>query len=158
MLKKLFYIVLFFLTPFHLISQVFNCNVSVIAPALQSNPANNEIIASLKNAIIEYVNYGYTWTNDQFEKGELIDVSFLLKIDKREGNNFTATLQVSSQRPVFSSDYNTNLFSYLDEDVIFTYERNAPLLYYEGQHVNNLADIFAFYIYVVLGYDYDSFS
>ena len=68
MLKNLFYIVFFFLTPFHLISQVFNCNVSVIAPALQSNPANNEIIASLKNAIIEYVNYGYTWTNDQFEK------------------------------------------------------------------------------------------
>ena len=82
MLKKLFYIVFFFLTPSHLISQVFNCNVSVIAPALQSNPANNEIIASLKNAIIEYVNYGYTWTNDQFEKGEQIDVSFLLKIDK----------------------------------------------------------------------------
>ena len=158
MLKKLFYIVLFFLSPCHLISQVFNCNVSVIAPALQSNPANNEIIASLKNAIIEYVNYGYTWTNDKFEKGEQIDVSFLLKIDKREGNNFTATLQVSSQRPVFSSDYNTNLFSYLDEDVIFTYERNSPILYYEGQHVNNLADIFAFYIYVVLGYDYDSFA
>ncbi|GIR60374.1 MAG: hypothetical protein CM15mP65_29550 [Crocinitomicaceae bacterium] len=42
--------------------------------------------------------------------------------------------------------------------MIFTYERNAPLLYYEGQHVNNLADIFAFYIYVVLGYDYDSFA
>ena len=133
---------------------MYECNCS----ALQSNPANNEIIASLKNAIIEYVNYGYTWTNDKFEKGEQIDVSFLLKIDKKGGNNFTATLQVSSQRPVFSSDYNTNLFSYLDEDVIFTHERNAPLLYYEGQHVNNLADIFAFYIYVVLGYDYDSFS
>ena len=82
--KKTILYRLFFLTPCHLISQVFNCNVSVIAPALQSNPANNEIIASLKNAIIEYVNYGYTWTNDKFEKGEQIDVSFLLKIDKRE--------------------------------------------------------------------------
>ena len=157
-MKRSLFIVLILLAQFFSYAQVFNCNVDVIAPALQSNPANNEIISSLKNAIVEYVNYGYTWTNDKFEKGEQIDVSFQLKIDTKQGDNFTGTLQITSQRPVFNSDYNTLLFNFLDEDVVFTYQRNSPIQYFEGQHVNNLPDIFAFYIYIVLGYDYDSFS
>ena len=146
------------LAQFFSYAQVFNCNVDVISPALQSNPAINEIKTSLKNAIIEYVNYGYTWTNDKFEKGEQIDVSFQLKLDTKQGDNFTGTLQITSQRPVFNSDYNTLLFNFLDEDIVFTYQRNSPIQYFEGQHVNNLPDIFAFYINIILGYDYDSFS
>ena len=157
-MKRSLFIVVILIAQFFSYAQVFNCNVDVIAPALQSNPANNEIISSLKNAIVEYVNYGYTWTNDKFEKGEQIDVSFQLKIDTKQGDNFTGTLQITSQRPVFNSDYNTLLFNFLDEDVVFTYQRNSPIQYFEGQHVNNLPDIFAFYIYIVLGYDYDSFS
>tara|TARA_B100001939_G_scaffold208924_1_gene179644 strand:+ start:2077 stop:2979 length:903 start_codon:yes stop_codon:yes gene_type:complete len=157
-MRRSLFIVVILLAQFISNAQVFNCNVDVIAPALQSNPANNEIISSLKNAIVEYVNYGYTWTNDKFEKGEQIDVSFQLKIDTKQGDNFTGTLQITSQRPVFNSDYNTLLFNFLDEDVVFTYQRNSPIQYFEGQHVNNLPDIFAFYIYIVLGYDYDSFS
>ena len=157
-MRRSLFIVVILLVQFFSYAQVFNCNVDVIAPALQSNPANNEIISSLKNAIVEYVNYGYTWTNDKFEKGEQIDVSFQLKIDTKQGDNFTGTLQITSQRPVFNSDYNTLLFNFLDEDVVFTYQRNSPIQYFEGQHVNNLPDIFAFYIYIVLGYDYDSFS
>ena len=157
-MKRSLFIVVILLAQFFSYAQVFNCNVDVISPALQSNPAINEIKTSLKNAIIEYVNYGYTWTNDKFEKGEQIDVSFQLKLDTKQGDNFTGTLQITSQRPVFNSDYNTLLFNFLDEDVVFTYQRNSPIQYFEGQHVNNLPDIFAFYIYIVLGYDYDSFS
>ena len=157
-MKRSLFIVVILLAQFFSYSQVFNCNVDVISPALQSNPAINEIKTSLKNAIIEYVNYGYTWTNDKFEKGEQIDVSFQLKLDTKQGDNFTGTLQITSQRPVFNSDYNTLLFNFLDEDVVFTYQRNSPIQYFEGQHVNNLPDIFAFYINIILGYDYDSFS
>ena len=157
-MKRSLFIVVILLAQFFSYSQVFNCNVDVISPALQSNPAINEIKTSLKNAIIEYVNYGYTWTNDKFEKGEQIDVSFQLKLDTKQGDNFTGTLQITSQRPVFNSDYNTLLFNFLDEDIVFTYQRNSPIQYFEGQHVNNLPDIFAFYINIILGYDYDSFS
>jgi len=157
-MKRSLFIVVILLAQIFSYAQVFNCNVDVISPALQSNPAINEIKTSLKNAIIEYVNYGYTWTNDKFEKGEQIDVSFQLKLDTKQGDNFTGTLQITSQRPVFNSDYNTLLFNFLDEDIVFTYQRNSPIQYFEGQHVNNLPDIFAFYINIILGYDYDSFS
>lgn len=140
------------------ISQIFNCEVQVIAPTLQNNPANEEIFSSLKNAMIEYINFGYNWTNDKFEQHEQIDVSFLLTLNSKSGNDFSGKLQITSQRPVFNSDYKSLLMSYIDKNVTFKYIRNAPIQYFEGQHVDNLADILAYYIYMILGYDYDSFS
>ena len=140
------------------ISQIFNCEVQVIAPTLQNNPANEEIFSSLKNAMIEYINFGYNWTNDKFEQHEQIDVSFLLTLNSKSGNDFLGKLQITSQRPVFNSDYKSLLMSYIDKNVTFKYIRNSPIQYFEGQHVDNLADILAYYIYMILGYDYDSFS
>ena len=139
-------------------SQIFNCEVQVIAPTLQNNPANEEIFSSLKNAMIEFINFGYNWTNDRFEQHEQIDVSFLLTLNSKSGNDFSAKLQITSQRPVFNSDYKSLLMSYIDNNVTFKYIRNSPIQYFEGQHVDNLADILAYYIYIILGYDYDSFS
>ena len=139
-------------------SQIFNCEVQVIAPTLQNNPANEEIFSSLKNAMIEYINFGYNWTNDKFEQHEQIDVSFLLTLNSKSGNDFSGKLQITSQRPVFNSDYKSLLMSYIDNNVTFKYIRNSPIQYFEGQHVDNLADILAYYIYIILGYDYDSFS
>jgi FMN-dependent NADH-azoreductase len=140
------------------ISQIFNCEVQVIAPTLQNNPANEEIFSSLKNAMIEYINFGYNWTNDKFEQHEQIDVSFLLTLNSKSGNDFSGKLQITSQRPVFNSDYKSLLMSYIDKNVTFKYIRNSPIQYFEGQHVDNLADILAYYIYMILVYDYDSFS
>ena len=140
------------------ISQIFSCEVQVIAPTLQNNPANEEIFSSLKNAMIEYINFGYNWTNDKFEQHEQIDVSFLLTLNSKSGNDFSGKLQITSQRPVFNSDYKSLLMSYIDKNVTFKYIRNSPIQYFEGQHVDNLADILAYYIYMILGYDYDSFS
>ena len=139
-------------------SQIFNCEVQVIAPTLQNNPANEEIFSSLKNAMIEFINFGYNWTNDRFEQHEQIDVSFLLTLNSKSGNDFSGKLQITSQRPVFNSDYKSLLMSYIDKNVTFKYIRNSPIQYFEGQHVDNLADILAYYIYIILGYDYDSFS
>ena len=108
--------------------------------------------------MIEYINFGYNWTNDKFEQHEQIDVSFLLTLNSKSGNDFSGKLQITSQRPVFNSDYKSLLMSYIDKNVTFKYIRNSPIQYFEGQHVDNLADILAYYIYMILGYDYDSFS
>ena len=150
--------IFFNLLSFSGFSQAFDCEVQVIAPTLQNNPANEEIFTSLKNAMVEYVNYGFTWTADNYEQNEKINISFLLTINSKSGSNYNGKLQITSQRPVYNSDYRTMLFNYVDEDVTFQYIRNSPVQYFEGQHVNNLADILAFYIYMVLGYDYDSFA
>jgi hypothetical protein len=139
-------------------SQIFNCEVQVIAPTLQNNPANEEIFSSLKNAMIEFINFGYAWTDDNFEQHEQIDVSFLLTLNTKSGNDFSGKLQITSQRPIFNSDYKSLLMNYIDKNVTFKYIRNSPIQYFKGQHIDNLADVLAYYIYMILGYDYDSFS
>ena len=157
-LRNLILVIPFFFISETTLSQVFNCEVQVIAPTLQNNPANEEIFTSLRNAMVEYINFGYSWTNDKFEQHEQIDVSFLLTINSKSGNDFNGQLQITSQRPIFNSDYKSLLMNYIDKNVSFKYIRNSPIQYFEGQHVDNLADILAYYIYIILGYDYDSFS
>ena len=104
-LRNLILVISFFFISETTLSQVFNCEVQVIAPTLQNNPANEEIFTSLRNAMVEYVNFGYSWTNDKFEQHEQIDVSFLLTINSKSGNDFNGQLQITSQRPIFNSDY-----------------------------------------------------
>lgn len=154
---KIFILIFLGITKFSF-SQIFNCEVQVIAPTLQNNPANEEIFSSLKNAMIEFINFGYAWTDDKFEQHEQIDVSFLLTLNKKSGNDFSGKLQITSQRPIFNSDYKSLLMNYIDKNVTFKYIRNSPIQYFKGQHIDNLADVLAYYIYMILGYDYDSFS
>ena len=139
-------------------AQEFNCQVSVIAPQLKSDPANTEIIESLQSSVYEFVN-NTKWTDDQFEEHEKIDLSLLITISTKTGSsNFTGSIQISSSRPIYNSDRQTRLFNWNDEALTFEYQRGAALIFTPDRHQNNLADVVAYYVYMVLGYDYDSFS
>ncbi len=139
-------------------SQELNCQVQVIAPTLQSNPANQEIIESLESSIFEFIN-NTKWTNDNFKMEERIECSMLINIqDKISSDEFRASIQVSSSRPIYNSSYKSRLFNYNDNNLQFKYLRNTAIIFKPDNHFDNLADVLAFYVYMILGYDYDSFS
>lgn len=139
-------------------AQELNCQVEVIAPTLQSNPANTAIIESLRSSVFEFVN-NTRWTNDVFQDFERIECSMLIKINEKIGSDqFNASIQVNSSRPVYNSNYKTQLISVNDENFSFTYLRNTSIVYQPDHHSSNLADVLAYYVYMILGYDYDSFS
>ena len=156
-MKELIAIILsFFLI--HVNAQELNCQVQVIAPTLQSNPANQEIIESLQSSIFEFVN-NTKWTTDNFKMEERIECSILLNIqDKISSDEFRGSIQVSSSRPIFNSSYKSRLFNYNDPNLQFKYLRNTAIIFKPDNHFDNLADVLAFYVYMILGYDYDSFS
>lgn len=139
-------------------AQELNCQVSVIAPTLQSNPANQEIIQSLQSSVFEFIN-STRWTSDAFEDKERIEGNILINISKKTGSDgFSGSIQVTSSRPVFNSGYNSRLLNYNDANLTFTYQRGAAIVFTPDRHQNNLADVLAYYVYMILGYDYDSFS
>ncbi|MCB9198765.1 MAG: DUF4835 family protein [Flavobacteriales bacterium] len=138
-------------------SQEIKCDVSVIAPTLKSDPANTEIIQALKNSVFEFVS-SQKWTDDVYAEEEKIDMSIMINIKSRDGSNFVASIQISSSRPVYNTDYKTRLFNFNDEALTFEYNRGQALIYTQDRHINNLSDVVAYYVYMVLGYDYDSFS
>lgn len=139
--------------------QELNCQVSVTSdPALDVTTVEKEVFSQLEQTIFELVNTT-AWTNDEFEVEERINCNMVISVIKvNSPGNYEATLQVQSSRPVFNTSYNTTLFNFLDDNVRFSFERNAILVYAPNQFRNNLTSIIAFYAYMILGYDYDSFA
>lgn len=140
-------------------AQELNCEVSVIStPALQVGPVEKEIFTELQASIYDFMN-NTRWTNDIFEIEERINMSILLTItDLPSTTSFEGKIQVQSTRPVYNTSYNSNLFNFVDSDLKFSFARNTALLFSIDQYRDNLTSILAFYAYIVLAYDYDSFS
>jgi hypothetical protein len=134
-----------------------NASVRVSTPQLQRN--DRKVFDQLEVTIRDFLN-NTKWTSDVFEQDERIKCNFIFTISKElDGNVFEAELAVQATRPVFGSGYETPLLSHLDKDVIFTYEQNQPIEFLrENPENQNLAALLAFYVYVILGMDYDSFS
>jgi len=139
-------------------AQELNCQVSVInTPKLQLSATDLEVLKDMENNIYEFMNTT-RWTKDIFEIEERINCSILITITQKDNDNLTGKIQVQSTRPVFNSSYNTTVLNTIDGDFNVTYLRNTTLLFSIEQYRNNLTSILGFYAYMILGYDYDSFS
>jgi hypothetical protein len=139
-------------------AQELNCQVSVInSPKLQLSATDLEVLKDMENNIYEFMNTT-RWTKDVFEIEERINCSVLITITQKDNDNMSGKIQVQSTRPVFNSSYNTTVFNTIDPDFNVTYLRNTTLLFSIEQYRNNLTSILGFYAYMILGYDYDTFS
>ena len=105
------------------------------------------------------------WTTDQFQQNEKIECSFILNIENiLEPNVYKATLTIQAARPVFNSSYQTALVNYVDGDITFKYVEFQPIEFNESRvqgtdaAVANLTAVFAYYAYMIIGLDYDSFA
>lgn len=159
MIKKLF-IFLFMIPSFTGISQELNCQISIIpAPALQVGPVEKETFSELEQAIYDFMNTT-KWTNDIFEIEERINCNLLVTItDIPTSSTYKGKIQIQSSRPVFNTSYNSQVFNHVDNDFSINYLRNSAILPMSNyQYRDNLSAILSFYAYMILGYDYDSFS
>jgi hypothetical protein len=143
----------------NLFAQEFNCQVSVLTDAkVEINSTEQEIIKQMKQSVYDFMN-NTQWTEDQFKTEERINLNIQIQIKTIPSTgNYTGYIQVQYNRPAFNSNYNSPLFNFQDDDVAFSFSRNAVLQYNENQFKDNLTSILAFYAYFILGMDYDSFS
>ncbi len=141
------------------IGQELNCQVKVTnAPSLQLSANDIEVLEELEKAIFEFMN-DTRWTKDNFEIEERINCNMLITMKEKKGtDSYAGQIQVQSSRPVFNTSYNTTVFNMIDPDFNITYLRNTALLFSIDQYRDNLTSILAYYAYMILGYDYDSFS
>jgi hypothetical protein len=72
--------------------------------------------------------------------------------------NFIASAQITAARPVYGSNYETVLLNFADREWEFEYIESLPLEYNDNSYITNLTSMLAFYSYIVLGFDYDSFG
>ena len=150
MLKK---VMTFFLLIFcsHVFSQELNCQVSVIIDAkVEVSSVEKEVIEQMKQSVTDLMNTT-SWTKDKFEPEERINCVLQIQIKTIPSlGNYTGYIQVQSTRPAFNSNYNSVLFNFQDDNLIFSYSRNTPLLFSANQYRDNLSSILAFYAYFII--------
>ncbi len=137
-------------------SQELNCNISVSTSKIQGT--NKQVFITLQKALSDFMN-STVWTSNVFEMNERIECNFLFNItEEKSTGSYVATLNIQSRRPVYASSYNTVMFNYVDNDIAFDYLENDPLEFSENTYISNLTSILAYYAYIIIGLDYDSFS
>jgi hypothetical protein len=137
-------------------AQELNCSVQVIAPQIANVEAS--IFEAMEDGIREFMN-GRRWTNDNFNFEERIECTMQITISEAIGSTrFSGSIQVQSNRPVYNADYNTPLLFAHDPDFEIDWVNGTAINFNMGMHRDNLSSILAYYAYMILGMDYDSFG
>lgn len=144
------------ISPSLLMAQELNANVVVNYQNVQTT--ETRIFADMENAFQLFLN-NRKWTDDAFAPEERINCNFVINIEQMPSvGNFQATVQVQSSRPVYGTNYETLMLNFADRDWEFQYMESQPLEFNMNSYTSNITSILAYYAYIILGMDYDSFS
>ncbi len=123
----------------------------------QVNNGNPQLFKNLEKQVTDFVN-NTKWTTDNYKESEKIDCTFFFNILSYGSNNFEATLQVQSSRPIFNSTLTSPILNINDKNFSFRFIEFENMIYDENNFNSNLVSVLAFYANVIIGLDKDSFS
>jgi hypothetical protein len=141
-------------------AQELNCSITINSDEVSGQ--NKDLYKDLESALADFFNT-HKWTDAVFQKEERIDITFSIYLDntsEANGGKQSGNLSVTASRPVFNTSYTTPLFNFQDKNFDFTYNAGDRIEYTDGDYdVNqNLMAVLAFYVNIVLGLEFDSFS
>lgn len=143
--------------------QELNAKVNVIYAQIGTT-VDKKVFQTLQSSLVNFLNKR-KWTSDVFEGNEKVECSFLLNLQSVvEPNVYKGTLTIQAARPIYSTNYLSPLVNFIDNEITFRYVEFQPIEFNENRVSGteplsaNLSAIFAFYVNVILGMDYDSFS
>ncbi|MEI6695276.1 MAG: DUF4835 family protein [Bacteroidota bacterium] len=155
-MKKTIIYILFAILPSLSFAQEFICNIQVSAPQVQGT--DRSVYDNLRTALYEFVN-SKTWTNYTYKQEEKIECSIIITVNERiSQDEFKGTINLQLRRPVYRTSYNSVLLNYIDKDFQFKYVEFQTIDYVDNTFTSNLTSVIAYYCYVYLGMDFDSFS
>ena len=148
------FFILFF--SFNVQGQELLCNVQINSSQIQTS--DRKVFTSLQTSLYEFIN-NTRWTNTNIENEERIECSILINISKKTSNDeYEGSIQIQSTRPIYGTSYKSTLFNYLDNNFKFRYLEYQSLDFSPNTHTSNLTSVIAFYIYVILGLDFATYS
>ena len=137
-------------------AQELRCNITVSSQRIQG--ANQNLFRTMQSDLYEFMN-NRKWTEHVYSYDEKIKCNILIRLDEQISvDEFRGSIQVQLTRPIFNSSYETTILNIKDNDFHCKYVEFQPLEYNETSNRDNLTNILAYYAYVILGFDYDTFS
>lgn len=164
MLKRIFCVILIVFASSRITKgQEIQARFNVMTAKI-STQIDRKVFQTLQTALTNFLN-NRRWTNDVFQPSERIRCNFLLNIDQDLGNNiYRAKLTVQAARPIYNTNYDSPIVNFIDNNVTFRYIEYQPVEFNENRVqgndplVANITAILAYYVNLILGFDYDSFS
>jgi len=137
-------------------AQELRVDVTINTPKNQT--ADPQLYNTLETALEEFLNET-KWTEDSYQENERISVNMQINIQEElSANSFNAEMFVQALRPIYGSRHSTALLEHADKEFTFNYTEFQPLAFSENTFNSNLTSFMAFYVYVIIGLDYDSFE
>jgi len=153
--KYIFVLGLLFLTLIPTKAQEINCTVTVNSDKIEGS--NKQVFATLKTAVEEYMNQN-KWTNMVYADKEKIECNMLIVVNGYQDNLFVCEMTLQSRRPVYGTSYTTPLLNFKDNNFNFYYQEFDRIEYQQNQFTTNLTAMLAYYCYLIIGHDQDSFQ
>ncbi|MCX6330642.1 MAG: DUF4835 family protein [Bacteroidia bacterium] len=155
-LLKYLFLTALVIIPGSLFSQELNCNVQISAQQIQGS--NRQVFENMQRDVYEFMN-NTVWTNHVYTYSERIECNYLINLtDQLSADEFTGTIQIQLKRPVYNTTYNSTILNFVDNNFKFRYVEFQPLEFDPSTYRSNLVSVLAYYTYIILGFDYDSFS
>lgn len=146
-------------------AQEINCKVSIRHDRILN--VDQQVFTDMERAITTFINTR-KWTTDDYSTQEKIDCTIMFNLTAKIDNvadGYEATMNIQATRPVFNTGYNTSLINFIDKDANFKFSQFSPLIFDDNRVsssgdalADNLSATLAYYIYMVLGLDYDSYA
>lgn len=155
MMKKISILLLLICCFANVQAQELNARVNVNADQIQRT--DKQIFNDMQQSMTQFLNQR-KWTNDKYQTKERIDCTFLVIISSASTDQFSAQVQIQSQRPVYNSSYYSVLINQRDEEWAFEYRQFQNLEFNENTFTNNLTSLLAYYAYIIIGMDMDTYS
>jgi len=138
------------------IGQELNCQVIVDDQRAQTS--DRQVFRDMEQAFTRFLN-DRKWTSDEYAPEERINCNMSIIIESMPAiGSFNATVQIQSSRPIYSTDYSSIVLNFADKDWQFQYVESTPLDFGDNIFTSNLTSMLAFYAYVIIGLDNDTFS
>lgn len=151
-------LLILFLSLFCLFSQAqeLNCKISINSDQVPGT--NKQVYSTLEKSLNDFVNKNNWIPGNGYKPSERINCSMVIIVSAQASDNFTASIQVQSNRPVYNSAYSTPVFNYNDKDFNFNYQEFQQLIFNPDSFDSNLMSVVAFYCYMIIGMDADTFA
>ncbi len=136
-------------------AQELNCNVQINSDRIEGT--SKETFEVLRQSISEFINSN-KWTNLTYGQQEKIDCNLLIVVGTVEDNVYTCEATIQASRPVFNTTYTTTILNMRDKNFTFVYQAYDQLLFQQNTFQSNLTAMLAYYVYLILGIDADSYQ
>ena len=136
-------------------AQELNCTVQINSD--QISGSNKDVFNTLQKSISDFMN-NRKWSEMTFTNIEKIECSMNLIVKSVQQDNYTAEIQIQSRRPIYNANFYSTLFNFKDNNFTFDYKEFDQLEMNENTITSNLTAVLAYYAYVIIGYDMDSYS